>query len=105
MLLLISLLMFLNEYNYKIKLLCILFAYFYKDQKKIFLPIRLKMETRAGKALSRPPPKKKTQSIKIMRMKHLSLNVLKARKGSKASRFNRHMILLPELLVLLSEWE
>ena len=56
--------MFLNEYNNKIKLLCILFAYFYKDQKKIFLPIRLKMETRAGKVLSQPPPKEKTQSIK-----------------------------------------
>ena len=58
MLLMISLVIFLNEYNYKTKLLCIIFAYFYKDQK-IFLSIGLKMETRAGKALSQPPLKKR----------------------------------------------
>ena len=35
MLLMISLVIFLNEYNYKTKLLCIIFAFFYKDQKNI----------------------------------------------------------------------
>ena len=60
MLLMISLVIFLNEYNYKTKLLCIIFAYFYKDRKNISPNlIGLKLEIRAGKALSQPPPKKR----------------------------------------------